>query len=392
MNATSTPKKNLLFEVSIIRPLVIFLLVIYHSLCIFTGGWELPQGVAPNDVYWWLGHLISGFRIETIAFVGGYVFAYQCVALKKRIPFHKFAWKKFKRLMIPCWIFGVVFFFLFRYHPGMKWNVCMWRILNGVEHLWFLPMLFWCFLLTWGLDRLLRLPAPQEEEKTWQRVLLWVLLAVTAIGPMIAMPGLKLGLTRVPHFIFYFFFGYVVWYLFCGRGEQPTTRYEQEAKELRFREWSGVCLIAYVLLLLLHTRICNPKMLGMNAMVVSSWVKPMLNTLTRVVSWAECLAGIMALYLFVKQLLSRKEREHADTGYRPKEWIIWSSKVCYGTYVFHMFFMKWIVYKTSFCTWMGGSAIGWWSLPWVMSLMTFAFSIGLTVLFLKSKVGRWLIG
>jgi len=68
----------LLYEVSIIRPLVIFLLVVYHSLCIYTGGWPVPQGLESNDFYWWLGHLISGFRIETIAFVGGYVFSYQC--------------------------------------------------------------------------------------------------------------------------------------------------------------------------------------------------------------------------------------------------------------------------------------------------------------------------
>ena len=36
--------KRLLYEISIIRPLIIFLLVVYHSLCVFTGGWVPPQG------------------------------------------------------------------------------------------------------------------------------------------------------------------------------------------------------------------------------------------------------------------------------------------------------------------------------------------------------------
>ena len=35
-------KKPLLYEISVIRPLVIFLLVVYHALCVFTGGWQSP--------------------------------------------------------------------------------------------------------------------------------------------------------------------------------------------------------------------------------------------------------------------------------------------------------------------------------------------------------------
>ena len=110
--------KPLLTEVSIIRPLVIFLLVAYHALCPYTGGWTPPDGVEPNALYWWVGRLISGFRIETIAFVGGYVFCYQCRELGRRLPLHRFAWKKVRRLLIPSFLFGTLYYLLFRFNPA----------------------------------------------------------------------------------------------------------------------------------------------------------------------------------------------------------------------------------------------------------------------------------
>lgn len=391
MTHTAPTPKTLLYEVSIIRPLVIFLLVIYHSLCIYTGGWERPAGVDPNPVYWWLGRLISGFRIETIAFVGGYVFAYQCIARGRRAPFFQFAWKKFKRLLIPCWIFGTAFLFLFRYHPGMRWNICLWKVLNGIEHLWFLPMLFWCFLTTWLLDRVLRLPPVREDARPWQSAALWIALAATAIGPLVTMPSLRLGLTRAPHFIFYFFLGYVVWYLFCAERCAPASEQQLLARQQRRLHTSILCLFSYLFFLLLHTRICHPHMMGLAPITVSSGFRLLLPFSTKLIACAKTTSGIMALYLFVKQRIdSRDLCSHGE--YHPKPWVIWCSKVCYGTYVFHMFFMKWVVYHTTIPAWFSQCLPGAWAFPWLFALASFVFAIGLSVLFLKTKTGRWLIG
>ena len=81
-------KKKLLYEVSYIRPIVIFLLVVSHSFTKIQVG---PNG-AMNDYdlatgYLWLVRLIKGFRIETIALVAGYVFAYQSIDLKRKYEF-----------------------------------------------------------------------------------------------------------------------------------------------------------------------------------------------------------------------------------------------------------------------------------------------------------------
>ena len=83
-------QKQLLFEVSIIRPLAIFLLVVYHSMCIYTGAWEVPVGSEYNLVYDVVGQLITGFRIETLAFIGGYDLAFQFIFKQQKVALLKF--------------------------------------------------------------------------------------------------------------------------------------------------------------------------------------------------------------------------------------------------------------------------------------------------------------
>ena len=105
---TDTPHKKLLYEVSIIRPIVIFLLVFLHSFSKVAAGGSRTNDYQLCTVYQWLSWLISGFRIETIALVAGYVFAYQSLDLKRSYRFIPFVWKKFKRLIIPMLVFGLV--------------------------------------------------------------------------------------------------------------------------------------------------------------------------------------------------------------------------------------------------------------------------------------------
>ena len=72
------------------------------------------------------------------------MFCYQCVELGRRQGFIGFVWKKFKRLIIPCFVFGIVYYLLFRFNAArFTWRVAFWRVANGIGHLWFLPMLFW---------------------------------------------------------------------------------------------------------------------------------------------------------------------------------------------------------------------------------------------------------
>ena len=136
-------KKKLLYEVSIIRPIVILLLMIMHSFTMYAGGWPFPDGIEHVQLYSAGVKLITGFRIEMIALVSGYVFAYQSVKLNKKYDFWIFLKKKFNRLVIPGLIFSLVYYFCFQFNKpalgSFRWFV---ELSSGFGHLWFLPMLF----------------------------------------------------------------------------------------------------------------------------------------------------------------------------------------------------------------------------------------------------------
>ena len=367
--------KRLLYEISIIRPLIIFLLVVYHSLCVFTGGWVPPQGVPSNDVYWWLGHLISGFRIETIAFVGGYVFCYQCLELGRRQGFVGFVWKKFKRLIIPCFVFGIAYYMLFRFNAArFTWRVAFWRVANGIGHLWFLPMLFWCFLACWLVDRLLQWL--HERHEAWYRPVGWVLLVALAGVSLLRVTGLKMGLSRAPYFLFYFYLGYWLRAL------------RKDGREVRGGGWTvAVLWVVYIVFLLLHLQATNLYMPGC-AFKCPRWLQGSSQTVLHLLTLGHTAGGILAVYATTMLWLRRHRTEEAQ----PSGWLRECSRLCYGVYVLHMFFMQPIYFHTVIPQWCCSSAAGAWLLPWGVLAVTLALSVAGTWLLLKTRVGRFLIG
>ena len=56
--------RKMLNDVYIIRPMAIFLLVVWHSFIIYAGGWKKPEGFLPISEYWWLGKLSYSFMLE----------------------------------------------------------------------------------------------------------------------------------------------------------------------------------------------------------------------------------------------------------------------------------------------------------------------------------------
>ena len=367
--------KRLLYEISIIRPLIIFLLVVYHSLCVFTGGWVPPQGVPSNDVYWWLGHLISGFRIETIAFVGGYVFCYQCLELGRRQGFLGFVWKKFKRLIIPCFVFGIAYYMLFRFNAArFTWRVAFWRVANGVGHLWFLPMLFWCFLACWLVDRLLQWL--HERHEGWYCPVGWVLLVALAGVSLLRVTGLKMGLSRAPYFLFYFYLGYWLRAL------------RKDGRGVRGGGWTvAVLWVVYIVFLLLHLQATNLYMPGC-AFKCPRWLQGSSQTVLHLLTLGHTAGGILAVYATTMLWL----RRHRTADAQPSGWLRECSRLCYGVYVLHMFFMQPIYFHTVIPQWYCSSAAGAWLLPWGVLAVTLALSVAGTWLLLKTRVGRFLIG
>ena len=187
--------KKLLYEVSIIRPLIIFLLVVMHSFTMYDGGWPLPEGIHAVPAYAWLVNLISGFRIETIALIAGYVFAYQSIDLNRYYKFGGFVIKKIKRLIIPSLVFSLCYYFLFMQDVYKLGSLSFFiRLSSGIGHMWFLPMLFWCFIVLWFVD--------------YYKIKGILFMTILAVLSLFNVPSLPFGVSRVFHFAFYRVLGY----------------------------------------------------------------------------------------------------------------------------------------------------------------------------------------
>ena len=334
----------MIFEVSIIRPLVIILLILYHSLCPWMNGWEETPCFEENRFYFWIANLVYGFRIETIALVAGYVFAYQRIDLKRMQSLKSFTLKKVKRLWIPCIIFGIIYYAIF-YSTDIFSIDALVHIISGIGHLWYLPMLLWCFIAVWLLDYL-----------SLNKLLIFISLSILSLLPSLSIP---FALSRVPHFIFYFYLGYLMWI------------YKNQILQI-FGKWKYIALfsLCYLILVIINVHV---KELIIHSHRYINWL------ITGGIRYFMTGFGISALYLFTCHFVYKE-------NFKCPNWVIKLNSICYGLYVFHQFILKYLYYKTDIACLSGQY------LPWVSFIITLLLSYILTSLFLKNKLGRFLIG
>lgn len=343
--------KKLLYEVSIIRPLIIFLLVLLHSFEKIADGGGQQQEYQLLMVYQWFVWIIKGFRIETIALVAGYVFAYQSLVLGKRYGFLPFVKKKFFRLIVPMLFFGVIYYFCF-FFDAAKFTIASFivTLFSGCGHLWFLPMLFWCFIAIWIIDR--------------YHLSSWLLLLLLAVFSVMPTPGLPFGFGRLPHFLFFVYAGYFLW--------------ERRAEVLKYKDNRALMIVlwlTYLLLVIVKNVVLPEANSGMPIVE-----KGMILSLRGFVGLLLSSVGILALYLTVCHFTERP-------SYCPKKWVVKASDDCYGVYVFHQFLLVWVYFFTPLVTVCANALV-----PWVGFAVAMLTSLLLTKLSLKTKIGKFLIG
>lgn len=334
------------YEVTIIRPLIIFLLIVYHCLCVYNGKWEPISSINDVPIYYWIANFISGIQLEAMAFISGYIYSFQMYELKKKNEFKPLVFKKFKRLLLPCYFFSILYFIIIL-KPLAEYSLedTFFIITNGAGHLWFLPMLFWCFVCLFFLHKFY---------KCNFKVLL--ILALVSILPF---PNFPFGISRMFHFIFYTYAGY------CLYLERTNV------VNLLMKKRYLLCLIYMILLY----SICSIENLEIQNWYFTIFVKIVRHMLKLLLATS----GILALYLFVYKYLLYKER--------PKDIIIYLNSICYGLYIFHQFFLKYLYYQTDL-----PEIIGSIYLPIVGLAISLPCSYMLTYMFLRNKYGRMLIG
>lgn len=338
--------KRVLTEVVLIRPFIILCLVFYHCFAIYAGSWDKIPSIGEVDPYYWIVKFISGFQLEGITLVSGYVYAFQILYLKKQQKLSQLVIKKINRLMIPCWIFGVLYYFLITYNPEFSWWQVVLYIMDGAGHLWYLPMLFWCFIMAWGFNHF--------------NLKIEFLLPILAMISIMPCPYVPFGIQRSLHFIFYFMMGFACW------------MYHDVIQRMLLKiKYILPVMSIYVLLCVLAACIKDHEAYETSFMMKASW--HVLNLFVKS-------SGVMGIFLIAKYLIENKR-------YSPSSFLLWCSSICYGVYIWHQFLLKWLYYQTDFPVLMGTFL-----LPWISFFIALLVSVAITVLMLKTKVGRYLLG
>ena len=338
--------KNLA-EVSIIRPILIVLLVVYHAFIIYRGGWSQPAGFQENTVYWWIATAAYSFMLEMFVFISGYVWAFQLFERKKSQSFKELIVSKFKRLIIPSIIFSIAYVILLGSELSSAPKL-IYAILSGYGHMWFLPMLFWCFVGGYVIERI----KIKEEYK----LLLLLLCAMVSFLP------LPFRLQSAMYYMLFFYSGFYLRKRLAGGTIDPS--------KLKL-------VLLWVVFVFMFVTLTIARQTLMGDISDNIIIKAIVISGAKLCKIIYAGLGIAAMYYTVMSITSRRE---------VKIWIVKLGEYCFGVYLFQQFILKGLYYHTDLPI-----AVGSTWLPWIGTAITLSGSLLLSWLFRKTKFGRALI-
>lgn len=341
-------RKNL-DEVSFIRPILIVLLVLYHAFAPFCESWRPFEGFEDNQVYWWIGKLAYSFMLPTFVFISGYIWAYQRERLGRKEDLISLVQKKFKRLYLPSLIFGVLYIPLMPQLEEKSAYIIAWKIIEGNAHMWFLPMLFWCFILGWFILNI--------KSKTKRLLVFFICIICSFLH-------LPLQMDTACYYLLFFILGYIA--------ECTKLKFIKKANYIK-------CILSWLVFTLAFiTLTCLKKhMMILEEENCSFICKVLLLLSNRTIIIINSLLGLATLYhsaiLFIRNhILSNK--------------IIKVGEFCFGVYIFQQFILQILYYHTALPRIIGCNFT-----PWIGFICALIGSYLTTYLLKKSSIGKTLI-
>ena len=270
-------------------------------------------------------------------FISGFLFQFQ-LSNNRYTSFYLLLKKKFTRIIIPYFIFGLIMMATTdNFHPL--------RLLSGEYwHLWFLPMIFWCFIISYGINKL-----------TQNHLFYIFLLPVTFSLPLLSF--------HFPHILGFYPIGiWYCWFLLgsiCFLHQDKICRYISQYK-------------LWILLLLIYL---IPTVIAPTPYGERTWY----SSLSQI-------AIIICLWWFVH---TRKPATLSKFDFTVN-----LSKYSYGVYIFHNWFAFLLISSTAqqlfnLPALASNHVI---LFPLCFTIVTFILSFSASWLLMKTKFGRFLIG
>lgn len=352
-------KKKYLFDVVLIRLVLIFFLVFYHAFCPFTGAWDAFDDQFYNiEIYKWLGLLTHNFRLESMVFISGLLFGYTINIYPERLCIKNCVIKKLKRVILPSLIFSVLYYLIFDSDNKDIVNVII-NISNGYGHLWFLPMIFWSFVLCFIIEKI----TPPHSYSISNKSHVFILIICFIMLQNFPFEINYLGLGKLHRYFFYFYLG------FCMKRGYINMIIIQK------KIWLYVLLMIYLLSCVSYE------------IIISSWESPeglfniVLRSLLIKILHPIC---VLSMLTFLYSIANRKCVIDKLKSYPI---LLTLSGYCYGVYIYHQFILKYLYYKTSFSNHFSLELI-----PWIGFLIALLLSLLCCHITLRTKIGRFLIG
>ena len=338
-------------EITIMRPLLIcFFLVGYHAFAPWGGAWQMPTAIKGEEVpaYFWIDKFLYSFMLETFVFISGYLFAFQKYHLGRNFTLKGIINNKFKRLIVPCVVFSILYSFI-SYKLTFELGQYIYDVLCGLGHLWFLPMLFWCFVLAFVLERI------RGDYKIKLGSLF--ILAIIANGYGSVIPW------RLGYSFYYLFFFYLAFGIFNHRGDLMRKFHKGQSL------W--ILIILYVPAFIFFTLYTTSSPIESDTI----FLRIVGGGISHVSSVVYSTLGLLSFYFIVIWFIQK--------GYKPTKLLVWLNPLCMGIYLIHNFILRIIYDKTEF-----PELFGTYGLPWISYMVALIGGIAITYILRKTTWGR----
>ena len=328
---------------------MIIFLVADHAFAIYTGAWRKPVEsfpyVAPYD---WIGEGVYSCMLESFVFISGIVFGFAILRNPNRMSFDYCVKAKAKRLLLPCVIFSLAYMTIFwKEYQNCSLPELIMMPFRGAGHMWFLPVLFWCFVFTYLIER--------KWGGNVKQLYLFAVLSI--INPFIVT--LSFGLNVVLSYYFFFYAGFLI-----------------GSKHLRLPipKHPLMQISVFVAAFIIHMK------LKYNFEATTYLERYSRYVIRNVPKFIMASIGVYMLhYIANKQCLQRALGRH--------DLLITLSNYCYGVYICQQFVLWYIYYATDIVM-----EVNVLLLPWLTFSFTLLLSVIITHFSLKTKIGRFLIG
>lgn len=254
---------------------------------------------------------------------------------------------KLRRLILPSVIFCALYFPLFYDYKGIP--DLLYNLINGCGHMWFLPMLFWCFIGAWLLEQI-------KVGDGWKMAFLVCL-------NLFFFVSLPLRISNATDYLFYFYGGYVVY--------KHSNQIKENLQDSHVM-W-GWIIFAVVFIALRPLK--ETFEVGGSEGIINKVITLSGRSVCQLIYAS---VGTMVFYFTAIYYTQRNQL---------KPFTIKLASCCFGIYLFQEFLLKGLYYKTGFA-----AVVGPYRLPWLGFAIVAPLSYLMTDLLLKTKAGKYLIG